>query len=175
MERTLTDAEIRDILARERRNLRGSQAMVYFILGLFAAIALLGVGLFIHTLLAWALAVPLAVFLWWWIYYRTRAMENTVGTHTLWLQAQFSATWVNAHRNGHWRYVFGDYPIAASNLIDNLFSAGKLNIHAQYRVEAVLLTCPQTSSHCYHLFPDTFIEISGDQQPASEDGYSIPT
>lgn len=149
--------------------------MVYFILGLFAAIALLGVGLFIHTLLAWALAVPLAVFLWWWIYYRTRAMENTVGTHTLWLQAQFSATWVNAHRNGHWRYVFGDYPIAASNLIDNLFSAGKLNIHAQYRVEAVLLTCPQTSSRCYHLFPDTFIEISGDQQPASEDGYSIPT
>lgn len=167
MERTLTDSEIRHILARERRNLRGSRAVVYFILSLFAAIPLLGLGLFIHPLLAWALAVPLAVFLWWWIYYRTRAMENTVGTQTLWLQAQFSATWVNAHRNSHWRYAFGDYPIAASNLIDNLFSTGELNTHVQYRVEAVLLTCSQTSSHCYYLLPDTFIEVPRDQQPGS--------
>lgn len=165
MERTLSEAEIRHISARERRNQRGSRAVVYFILSLFAALPLLGIGLLTSPQLAWALAVLWAVALWWWVYYRTRAMESTVGTRTLWLQAQFSATWVNVPRNGHWRYTFGDYPIAASNLIGNLFADGTLKTHTRYRVEAVLLTCPQTSSHSYYLLPDTFIEVSGGKLP----------
>lgn len=171
MERTLSDSQIRYIKARERRNLRGAQAFICLFLSLFVLILLQGVWLLISPQLACALLAPWAIFLWWWVLHRLKGQQSEVAARTQWLQGQFSATWVSSHRNGHFSYSFGDYPIAACCRLNNLFNEKRLDLHTRYRVEAALLTCSRTASHSYYLFGDTLVPVTRapetDEQPGS--------
>lgn len=167
MERLLSSAEIEDIKRKERRNWRGVQAFFSILLSALAGLPLMGVWLIVSPTLACALVVPWLIFLWWWIYYRTRGLVDEVGERTQWLQARFSCRWVYAQAGSYMDYRFGDYPIAPSNLLNNWFIDKRLNTHATYRVEAVKLTCQQTSSHSYYLFRDTLTEITQAQACAT--------
>lgn len=168
MGRRLSYAEIEHIKRRERRNLRGGQAFISALLSGLVFMPLMGIWLIVSPALACVLGVVWLIFLWWWIYYRLRATVEEVGEQTQWLQASFSARPVYAHRNFHFDYRFGDYTIAGSNLLNNWFIDNTLNTYTLYRIEAVPLTCPQTSSVTYYLFRDTLVEATPAQIAAHE-------
>lgn len=172
MGRRLSHAEIEHIKRRERRNLRGGQAFISALLSALVFMPLMGVWLIVSPELAGVLGVVWLIFLWWWVYYRLRAMVDVVGEQTQWLQARFSAHPVYAHRNFHFDYRFGDYTIAGSNLLDNWFIDNTLNTHTLYRIEAVKLTCPQTSNITYYLFRETLVEATPAQVVACEEADS---
>ena len=167
MGRTLNNAEIEEIQRRERRNGRGVQTFFATLFSALAFMPLMGIWLMVSPALACALVVPWLIFLWWWIYYRTRMLVDEVGERTQWLQARFSCRWVHVHRGGYMDYRFGDYPIAPGNLLNNWFIDKTLNTYTTYRIEAVKLTCRHTASHSYYLFRDTLVEVAQDQAPAT--------
>lgn len=168
MGRTLNNAEIEGIQRRERRNQKGVQAFFAALFSALACIPLMGIWLLVSPALACALVVPWLIFLWWWIYYRTRMLVDEVDERTQWLQARFSCRWVHVHKGGYMDYSFGDYPIAPSNLLNNWFIDNTLDTCTTYRIEAVKLRCRHTASHSYYLFRDTLVEVPADQAPATE-------
>ncbi|MCE4053573.1 hypothetical protein [Pseudomonas sp. Au-Pse12] len=168
MERLLSSAEIEDIKRKEQRNWRGVQAFFSILLSALAGLPLMGVWLIVSPALACALVVPWLIFLWWWIYYRTRMLVNEIDERTQWLQARFSCRWVHVHKGGYMDYSFGDYPIAPGNLLNNWFIDNTLDTRTTYRIEAVKLTCRHAASHSYYLFRDTLVEVPPGQAPATE-------
>lgn len=168
MGRRLSHAEIEHIKRRERRNLKGGQAFISALLSALVCMPLMAVWLIVSPELACVLGLVWLIFLWWWVCYRLRAMVDEVGEQTQWLQASFSAHPVYAHRNFHFDYRFGDYTIAGSNLLNNWFIDNTLNTHTLYRIEAVTLTCPQTSAVSYYLFRETLVEATPTQVVANQ-------